>query len=201
LLEHPVTLPDVDIAPGERYDVVVDFSVYPVGSTVDLVNDLGTGSTRDVMRFQVARRGADDSRVPELLSRTATLDPARAVRTRDWRFRRGGPDEGPAWVVNGRGFDPLRADAEPRLGEVEIWRFSTDLRHPVHVHLNAFQVLSRRGDAAGRYDAGWKDTVDVAPRETVEVAVRFTDYAGRYLLHCHTLEHEDMAMMALFRTS
>ncbi|MFE1952638.1 multicopper oxidase domain-containing protein [Streptomyces sp. NPDC059524] len=52
----------------------------------------------------------------------------------------------------------------------------------------------------GRFDAGWKDTVDVLPAQGVEVAVRFTDYAGRFLLHCHNLEHEDMAMMAEFVT-
>lgn len=54
--------------------------------------------------------------------------------------------------------------------------------------------------APGRYDADWKDTVDVRPSEAVEVAVKFTDYAGRYMLHCHNLEHEDMAMMADFST-
>ena len=48
---------------------------------------------------------------------------------------------------------------------------------------------------------GLEDTVDLAPSESVDVAVRFTDYPGRYLLHCHNLEHEDMAMMAAFRTS
>lgn len=40
-----------------------------------------------------------------------------------------------------------------------------------------------------------------APSESVDVAVRFTDYPGRYLLHCHNLEHEDMAMMAALRTT
>ncbi len=34
----------------------------------------------------------------------------------------------------------------------------------------------------------------------MDVAVRFTDYAGRFMLHCHNLEHEDMAMMAAFET-
>jgi spore coat protein A len=59
-----------------------------------------------------------------------------------------------------------------------------------------------RGAAATQapHDGGWKDTVDISPSETVEVAVRFTDHAGRYLLHCHDLEHEDMAMMAAVRT-
>ena len=87
-----------------------------------------------------------------------------------------------------------------RLGETEIWRFTSDLHHPVHVHLDPFQVLTRRGDGPGPHDAGWKDTVDLVPSESVDVAVRFTDYPGRYLLHCHNLEHEDMAMMAAFRT-
>jgi spore coat protein A, manganese oxidase len=59
-------------------------------------------------------------------------------------------------------------------------------------------VLSRNGAAPGAYDAGWKDTVDVRPAEAVEIAVRFEDYTGRFMLHRHNLEHEDMAMMADF---
>ena len=53
----------------------------------------------------------------------------------------------------------------------------------------------------GPGDHGWKDTVDLLPGETCEVAVRFTDHAGRYVFHCHNLEHEDMAMMANFSVS
>ena len=90
--------------------------------------------------------------------------------------------------------------ARPRLGDVEIWRFITDVHHPIHVHLNHFQVLSRNNRAPGKYDSGWKDTVDVQPSEAVEIAIRFTDYAGTFLVHCHNLEHEDMAMMADFIT-
>ncbi|WP_245236085.1 multicopper oxidase domain-containing protein, partial [Streptomyces durhamensis] len=73
----------------------------------------------------------------------------------------------------------------PKLGQVEIWRFVTDFHHPVHLHLDPFQVVSRNAAAPGAFDAGWKDTVDVLPAQGVEVAVRFTDYAGRFLLHCH----------------
>jgi len=69
-----------------------------------------------------------------------------------------------------------------------------------HGHLDPFQVLARNGRAPGPGDHGWKDTVDLRPGETCEVAVRFTDHAGRYVLHCHNLEHEDMAMMAAFET-
>jgi spore coat protein A len=54
--------------------------------------------------------------------------------------------------------------------------------------------------APGPYDAGRKVTVDLPPAEAVEVAVRFTGYRGRYLIHCHNVEHEDMAMIAEFRS-
>jgi FtsP/CotA-like multicopper oxidase with cupredoxin domain len=89
----------------------------------------------------------------------------------------------------------------PRLGDTEIWRFVSDVHHPIHLHLEQFQVLARNGDEPGPYDQGWKDTVDVRSSESAEVAVRFTDYPGRYVFHCHNLEHEDMAMMADFVTN
>ncbi|MET8338229.1 multicopper oxidase family protein [Streptosporangium canum] len=72
LLAAPVTPEAITIASAERFDVVVDFSGYPVGAEVTLVNTLGTGSTRDVMWFRVARRAKDDSAVPRRLSR---IDP------------------------------------------------------------------------------------------------------------------------------
>jgi spore coat protein A len=201
LLERPVEHGTVVLASGERFDVIVDFSAYPPGTEITMLNDLGIGTTTQVMRFRVIGRCTDDSRIPGRLSTIEALAPGRAVRTRQWRFRRAESGTHPAWLINGRAFDPGRLDANPRLGEIEVWRFTTDLHHPVHLHLEQFQVLSRRGGPPGQYDAGWKDTVDIRPSETVEVAVRFTDYAGRYVLHCHNLEHEDMAMMAAFETT
>jgi spore coat protein A len=201
LLERPLEHAAVVLAPGERCEVVLDFAAFAPGAEVTLRNSLGTGNTREVMRFRVTRRGNDDSQVPQHLGRVEPLPRERAVRTRTWTFRRAPTGEHPGWLLNGRAFDPDRIDADIRLGEVEIWRFTSDLHHPVHVHLDPFQVLARRGSDPGPHDAGWKDTVDLSPSESVEVAIRFTDYPGRYLLHCHNLEHEDMAMMAAFRTS
>jgi spore coat protein A, manganese oxidase len=200
LLERPLEHTGVLLAPGERCDVVVDFAAFAPGAEVTLRNGLGSGRTSEVMRFRVTRRANDDSRLPAQLSRIERLRPERAVRTRTWSFRRAPTGEHPGWLLDDRAFDPARIDADVRLGEIEIWRFTSDLHHPVHVHLDPFQVLTRRRGGPRPHDAGWKDTVDLAPSETVEVAVRFTDYPGRYLLHCHNLEHEDMAMMATFRT-
>jgi spore coat protein A, manganese oxidase len=71
--------------------------------------------------------------------------------------------------------------------------------HPVHLHLAHFQVVSRNQRGPGRYDAGWKDTVDLAGRQLTEIIARFSGYGGRYVFHRHNLEHEDMAMMGNLR--
>ncbi|WP_328709057.1 multicopper oxidase family protein [Microbispora hainanensis] len=205
LLAAPVTHDAITISPGERFDVVVDFSGHPAGAEVTMVNTLGTGAARDVMRFRVRRRAADDSAIPKRLSRTAEpvdtpVDTAvdTAVATRVFDFRRTGQGGGGSWTINGRSFRPGRPLATPRLNTSEVWRFTSDFHHPVHVHLARFRVLSRNGGPPEATDAGWKDTVDVRPYEVVDVLVRFEGYRGRYMLHCHNLEHEDMAMMVDF---
>ncbi|MDT0465692.1 multicopper oxidase family protein [Streptomyces gibsoniae] len=200
LLERPLAHDTLDIAPAERFDVIVDFSRYRPGTRVRLMNQLGSGSTAHVMCFDVstARPPADDSRIPDRLSATAAPRPERAAATRTFHFQRRAGSTG--WTINGRPYEPGRPLATVRLGTTELWRFVTDFHHPVHLHLNHFQVAARNGRAPGPYDAGWKDTVDLRPAESVEIVTRFTDYPGRFMLHCHNLEHEDMAMMADFVT-
>jgi FtsP/CotA-like multicopper oxidase with cupredoxin domain len=120
----------------------------------------------------------------------------------------------------------------PMLGQYEVWQLInlTGDTHPIHVHLDPFQILSRRpirkevpdggiedfaltADVAferasddsldHRIDdneRGLKDTIRVNPNEVVEIAVRFTNYSGRYMYHCHILEHEDRDMMRPFVT-
>ncbi|OLB64413.1 MAG: copper oxidase [Actinobacteria bacterium 13_2_20CM_2_72_6] len=200
LLERPLAHDAIEVAPGQRYDVVVDFSRYRAGQAVTLVNEFGAGSTRPVLRFVVGARATDGSRVPDRLSSVPPLDPNRAAAHRDFAFHLGRVGYQDTWLLNGKPFDPARADATPRLGDVEVWRLRSDFHHPIHLHLVMFQVLARDGRATGPYDAGWKDTVDVRPNEWVDVAARFTGYAGRYPVHCHNLEHEDMAMMGNFVT-
>lgn len=192
LLAAPVAHDEIPISPGERYDVVVDFSAYPVGTAVTLVNALAEGPAGNVMRFVVTRRAPDDSRVPAVLSRPPQRPSPVVTRRFDFRATDG------AWTINGQRYRPGVPLARPRLGTAEIWRLTGDFRHPVHVHLAHFQVLARNGRPPAATDAGWKDTVDVRPYEVVDVLVRFDGHRGTYMLHCHNLEHEDMAMMADF---
>jgi len=79
-------------------------------------------------------------------------------------------------------------------------RFVTDLHDPLHLHLVTTRVLSRAGRPPGPLAAGLMDTVDLVPGEAVEVITRFEGYRGRYVFHCHNLEHEDTGMMATFET-
>ncbi len=195
LLEAPVEHGSLRIAPGERMDVVIDFADFGPGTEVTMVNLLDTGSTDAVMRFRVTRRQADDTAVPDQLSEVEPLQAPEEV-TREFRFLRRRFSGGQGWSVNGLTYDPMRVDAEIPLDRVERWRLVSDVHHPVHVHLDPFQVLRRGPSGPGPYDGGWKDTVDLRGAESAEIAVRFRDYAGHYVLHCHNLEHEDLAMMA-----
>ncbi|WP_219417647.1 multicopper oxidase family protein [Pseudonocardia nigra] len=199
LLAAPVTHRLLPIAPAERYDVIIDFSGVPVGSRVRVVNRLGSGRTRDVMAFRVARNATDDSRIPRTLSNDLPIwRRSDAVRVRDFSFRTGRMRGDHGWLIGGLPFDPARSDVTVRLGDVEVWRLVADVHHPVHLHLVGFRVFSRSGRPPLPHDAGLKDTVSLRPGESAEIITRFDGYRGRNLFHCHNAEHEDMGMMANF---
>ncbi|MCX4648125.1 multicopper oxidase family protein [Streptomyces sp. NBC_01446] len=197
LLAAPVTHAALPIAPAERYDVTVDFAGLPVGSRVRLINRLGTGRTREVMAFRIARRVREETHIPALLAvDLPSWQRSEATTIRDFSFRAGQMQHGRGWVISGRAFDPSRTDVRTRLGAVEVWRLVADVHHPVHLHLVGFRVLARGGRAPLPHDAGLKDTISLRPGESAEIITRFDGYRGRYLFHCHNAEHEDMGMMA-----
>ena len=106
-------------------------------------------------------------------------------------------------TINGRTFGMERVDLRVPRGRTEVWSLvnASSLPHPVHVHVGQFRVLSRRG-GRGRvmpWETGLKDTVLVLPGEQVDIAVRFDEHPGLFLMHCHNLEHEDMGMMMNFQ--
>jgi len=195
LLPAPIGHRTLRIAPAERFDVVVDFARFPAGSQVTLINRAGVGRTRNIMRFDIVGAERDEAPVPAVLSSSEMPERRHAVTIREFDF--GYQRFGSGWTINGKAFDPARMDARPRLDTVEIWRLKTDFSHPLHLHLVHFQVLSHSG-RPGPYDAGWKDTLDLGPGQAAEILVRFSGYRGRYVFHCHNLEHEDMGMMGNF---
>jgi spore coat protein A len=89
----------------------------------------------------------------------------------------------------------------PSLNATELWEITntTEDAHPIHVHLVEFEVVNRENaDGVQRgpqpWETGTKDTVIALPGETTRLKARF-DLPGRYVWHCHILDHEDNEMM------
>ncbi len=194
LLEAPVSRPAIPLAPAERVDVVVDFRRVPAGTQVQLVNGLGTGPTAAVLRFDVTGARADSGRVPAALRPREEIPAPVATKRWELMFSTAGI---PRWEMSGLGFEMDRIDARARLGTTERWLFVNNSHrpHPMHIHGVHFRVLDRSEGSVHPGDRAWKDTVMVAVGETVIVQPRFAPYAGRYVFHCHNLEHQERAMM------
>ncbi|MEE1929397.1 multicopper oxidase family protein [Streptomyces sp. TRM 70351] len=199
LLAEPVGHTEVTLLGGERLDVVVDFARYRVGTSVVLENTGALpGERPEVMRFDVVRGTADRSRVPD---RLAELPPVpRGTVERDFTLQ-----TFPAMTINGRTYDPERADVVTRVGSSEVWTIRNvdtpvappdfHVWHSFHTHLVMFRVLERNGGPAGPTDAGLKDTVTLGPGESVKIAMTWGEYSGQYVFHCHQLGHSSGGQM------
>lgn len=194
LLPAPVSRRTIDIAQAERCDVLIDFSDYPIGTQIVLKNLWGTGRTADIMRFDVVRQEEDESVVPSQLAPLDAPDITSVEAIRAFRFLMH-HDKG---TINGKSFDAHRTDALLRLNASEIWELMGNGDHPIHIHNALFQVLDRDGDPPDPHECGLKDIIFLRKGECARILVRFTDYRGPYVFHCHNLEHEDMGMMSRF---
>ena len=194
LLEAPVSRGAVSLAPAERVDVLVDFSRVAAGTQVQLTNTLGSGSTATVMRFDVTGAKVSSGRVPGAMRPREEISAPVQTRRWDLMFSTSGT---PRWELSGLAFDMDRIDARPALGTTERWLFVNQSHrlHPMHLHGVHFRVLDRSSGAVPAGERAWKDTVLVDIGETVIVQPRFAPYPGRYVFHCHNLEHQERAMM------
>jgi spore coat protein A len=214
LLPAPVRLQLVSIAPGERIDLIVDFSSY-AGTNVILKND-----NLSVMQLRVAQTGEHDTTViPQTLKPIIKTPESSAVKTRmlslveiDDLVQR------PVRMLLNNAHWNMPVTENPVLDSVEIWNLinTTEDIHPIHLHLVKFQILDRRPFSVPSYwiknevkyigaavlpepgEAGWKDTVRAYPSMVTRIIVRFEGFTGRYVWHCHMLEHEDNEMMRPF---
>jgi FtsP/CotA-like multicopper oxidase with cupredoxin domain len=217
LLREPVELSSplqvLQIWPAERYEFIIDFSHYPLGTQVFLRNpNLQLTSNLDnderlqaIMRFEVERDEPDDSNLPDYLRHFERLieqiSSGQDVPVRQFVFGRGQD-----WTINGKVWHKNRVDANPKPGAIEIWELINrggGWVHPVHIHFADWQILARNGNHPLAYEQGWKDVFRVGHFETVRVIAKFGrrngDYLeGKYMFHCHNLVHEDHSMMTQF---
>jgi blue copper oxidase len=191
LLGSPVMVTPIELGMGERLDLLVDFSALGAGQSLtlrcltakwDLVQFVGTGQPGIAYSAPSTLSTIEPLVGPSAPTRTFTFDGMSRI--------------------NGLEYDLNRIDFRVPFGVTERWRFKTggNAPHPVHVHGASFQVISRSGGRGVLFpwERGWKDTVLLNDRETVDVLIRFGGYAGAYVMHCHQLEHEGMGMMTNF---
>lgn len=106
---------------------------------------------------------------------------------------------GTLFYINHKLFNHNRIDFRAKLNTVQEWTIKNDSDevHSFHIHTNDFQVMSINGVPQVNY--GLRDTVDVPARGNMVVRIRFLDYPGKTVLHCHILNHEDAGMMAVLQ--
>lgn len=200
LLPAPVARTQLLLGPAERADIVIDFAGM-LGQNVVLRNTAASGPLAQIMQFRVRRDEVDTSSIPSTLrpARTHEVGPIDARRT--WVLGRE-TDSG-MWTINGKGFEHHRVDAAPELNAAERWTFvnATSVDHMVHIHDVDWTIVSRTGVLPALKDVeevGAKESFRIRPQEVVVVESTFTDHTGRFVWHCHMLEHEDFAMMSQF---
>jgi spore coat protein A, manganese oxidase len=211
LLPAPVPLTRLDIAPAERADLIVDFSDHR-GSQMILKSDFFT-----IMQFRVSsEKVSDESSMPSTLRPVPKIPESQAAQTRlmtlDEFVNKAG---NPVMLLLNASHWKMPITEKPVLGSTEIWTLvnPTNDSHPIHLHLVRFQILDRRNYEPWQFqtkrelhflgppeppdpnEAGWKDTVQAHSQMVTRIIVPFEGFTGRYVWHCHILEHEDNEMM------
>jgi len=211
LLPAPIELQQLTIAPAERADVIIDFADHQ-GDHIILKDD-----AENVMQFRVARtRLHNSAKLPRALRPVPRLLESTAIRTRTLTLAEYDDQTGATilMLLNGAYWHQPITE-KPVINTTEIWNLVnlTDDVHPIHLHLVRFQILDRRVfepfayQRTGKFhylgpitppdpnELGWKDTVRAQPHAVTRIIVHFEGYKGRYVWHCHNLEHEDREMM------
>lgn len=223
LVETPVALKRLLLAPGERAEIVIDLRQEAgkrwllksfSSETLALLDrdDPKGGMHADaldstdfpVMTFEVS---TSKGRSFDLPSRLTTLSPPsdkKVDETRRFVLDIKGPmGSKQDFTINDASMDMGRIDFSVKRGSTEIWEIKniSDMPHPFHIHGISFWILDRQGKPVAPYERGWKDTVFVHVEETVRLIATFdlpSDPKIPYMYHCHILEHEDAGMMGQF---
>jgi FtsP/CotA-like multicopper oxidase with cupredoxin domain len=223
---------ELPIHVAQRYDVIIDFAQFPVGSSVYLreaaAQNVGVATPDPapglpignvLMRFDVVGNTIipDTPPIPNTLVELPTLPAPDA--SFEWRFTL----EGGRFKINGLEFDANRADHVILKGTTEDWHLRNNVlagnwTHPVHIHFEEGRILERttRPDPVGQPDLNVpvnlqgvpgglnpdedtsnarRDVYPLPGQHSVKLRMQFRDFTGRYLIHCHNMNHEDTFMM------
>jgi FtsP/CotA-like multicopper oxidase with cupredoxin domain len=199
-----------EIAPGQRHDVIIDFRHAPDEVFLDnimLQSDGRKGDKVDpnqptpLLKFVVKGSPvANDVTITDgtiIRDQWEPISRNEVVAARSFKFDRSLG----AWTINGRFFNPRRADAVPELGTAEEWTVENGgggWWHPIHTHLEGFQIQSLNGKRPPFERSFNSDLVNLHGGEAANVLMKFRTFTGPFMFHCHNIQHEDMRMMGTY---
>lgn len=200
-LPAPQEIETLHMSPGNRFDVVVE-GVAP--GLRDLVRQPYRHGLVDLPATPIGavHIEASDAPAPAAMPAQVPVPPditdAEIVRER--RVVLGEVEDKRAvfdlaFTINGESYNPDTWDLDPKINTAEEWTFvnTTAYPHPMHIHINPFQVVAINGEPV--LDRPWFDTHVVPAAGTLTIRSRFEDFDGDFVTHCHILPHEDAGMM------
>ena len=200
LLEHPLTVTEALITPGERIDIAVSFTAGDHFVIESLAYNRMTFLKPKREIFAKVRVGEDKPSIafiPDHLRTIEPLAPQDAPINRTIKLSVGPSlTEGLSFLVNGK----THVDDKPvMVGELQVWEIKNTslMDHPFHLHGFFFQVIEENGKAPA-YKA-WKDTYNLTPRSSIKIAWMPDNRPGTWMYHCHIIEHHAAGMMANFQ--
>ena len=200
LFEKPIETKEIILANSERVELLVRgtgapgtramLQTLPYDRYVPQTRPKDWNTPQDLLAVQYTKQTPVAPVVlPSRLRVIPVLDTTQATATRVISMSQG--------LFNGKVMDMARVDVSSKLGATEIWEIENlvGMDHPFHLHGFQFQLLDRNGVPVTY--RSWKDTVNVPKHETARFIVRYSDYPGKWMYHCHILDHEDMGMMGV----
>ena len=200
LFEHPAEVKELLLANSERAELIVRGTGAPGSATVlqTLPYDRYMPQTRPadwnrprkLLALQYSNEPPTPTiRLPRTLRAIPILDTTKVTVRRVLVLSQG--------MINSRMMDMNRIDVSAKLGATEIWTIENvvGMDHPFHLHGYQFQLLDR--DGVPERDRRWKDTVNIPKHENVRFIVHFDAHPGKWMYHCHILDHEDHGMMGV----
>ncbi|AVA26112.1 multicopper oxidase family protein [Rhizobium sp. NXC24] len=204
LIEAPVAVDELLLAPAERVELIVSFDKPGTArlTTLDYERGwMGPGKPDEagmtLLTANISEKPAPA--MPPLPVKLRTIKSlAKPTVTRRLVLTESMKGMEMKFLINGATFDMTRVDEVSKVGQVELWEIvnQADMDHPFHVHGTQFQIVEHEKDGQVTKPSyrAWKDTVNVVAGETVRILLR-QNLPGPRMYHCHILEHEDLGMM------
>jgi FtsP/CotA-like multicopper oxidase with cupredoxin domain len=204
LFEHPVEVDEIVVANAERVEVLVRgagapgervvLQALPYDRYIPQTRPKSWNRPRDLLTLAYTRqRPVRTAPIPAVLRPIPALDTAQSTATRVMVLTQG--------MINAQVMDLGRVDVAAKLGATEIWEIENlvGMDHPFHLHGFQFQVLDRNG--VPEPFRAWKDVVNIPKHGTARFIVRYADFPGKWMFHCHILDHEDHGMMGILEVT